>query len=249
MKKGISLGFALLLILLSCKVSLAIRIVELQGHIKLKKEKGGGWEVIQKKGLAPKLEPDDVVLTTDRTTVVFLIEEEEGTRYFKMGPNAILKISEIISNPPMTDEEFLVMRCLSTIPTLDKGLEEDSGILDVAGGVRGKALKPSPKLTLRHPHLKKKAIQLELRRFNGARDLFKNHLYENAIRRYLMFISKHPKSLLLDDAQFQIGESLRKLGRYKTAIKEYKSLISMYPKSLWRERARRRIADLEKRIR
>lgn len=59
---------------------------------------------------------------------------------------------------------------------------------------------------------------------------YKEGKYEEALAGFKLFLNRHPKSKLADNAQFWIGESFMSLGQYEQAILAYQKVIKQYPK-------------------
>jgi tetratricopeptide (TPR) repeat protein len=222
------------LVLLSIStVRAVVEVVELEGFLEVKKEGQESWQVFKNS----ILDESHTIRTLDGTRVTLLVKDGKGGRFFVIGANSLLKVSEIVKNPPLSGEEFLVLKCLSNLhPVREEGVSQNPSFF---GGERGR---DRPILI---PPIEREEPSIDILEFNGGRDLFKNGLYENAIRRYLMFMGKYKGSLLLDDAQFWVAEALMCLKKYSAALNEYKSLLSTYPKSLWVERAKQRISQIE----
>ena len=60
--------------------------------------------------------------------------------------------------------------------------------------------------------------------------IYKGQRYDEAIKGFNAFIKKYPKSELIDNAQFWIGESLLNQKKYEQAILAFQEVIKKYPK-------------------
>jgi tetratricopeptide (TPR) repeat protein len=206
-----------------------LEIESLSGMLYVKDEKTQEWVKIEPPIKEIILDAKDSLMTGENSRVIFRVDG----RTFEMGASSIIRVGEIEKNPPLTKEEYFVKQCLSSI-SLSSDMSSDIGnskkVFYNVCGIRGRNYSTSD----RYLHLKEEEdISIEIKEYNGALDLYRNHLYDNAIRRWLMFIAKNKESLLVDDAQYQIGKTFQLMRRYEEAIWAYKLVISKYPDSLW----------------
>ena len=80
------------------------------------------------------------------------------------------------------------------------------------------------------PDVKQPEVPLEKRLYDLTLRLYREEKYEEAIAGFKNFIKKFPKSELLDNAQYWIGESYMGLKQYEQAILAFQTVIKKYPK-------------------
>lgn len=104
--------------------------------------------------------------------------------------------------------------------------EPETGVAEPAAGSNVASLSVAPPTTT-------PAIPVaEQREYDAAITLLKQGSYENAIKSFRAFVVRHPKSALVDNTQYWIGEAYYVSRNFRQSLAEFTKAVNNYPQSL-----------------
>jgi len=72
----------------------------------------------------------------------------------------------------------------------------------------------------------------EQKDYDAAFNLLKQGFYDRAAKSFRDFIAKHPRSSLVDNAQYWVGEANYVVRNFRLALEEFSKVVNEYPNSL-----------------
>ena len=177
-------------------------------------------------------------IETGKSSEVIL--KTEGAERFVLPEEAMLEISAL---EPMTKERLFLFLMSQKVARMDAGKEP---IRLRNGSVPRGAMPANGPKSPKETDPKKR----DLKRFHGAKALFDNGYVTNAAAafRNLLDAAGSERASWQDRAQWAMAESFRTLEWFGKAREAYVELMAAYPESALCEAARKRIAELEKKL-
>lgn len=188
----------------------AVKIVSLSGEVKVRRGVEEGWHLA-----APgmRLEEIDTILTGEASAVV--LETSDGTT-FRLGSYAILDIADLRK---ITEREmflYLMANKVNQIPTRQEKTRLRIGNVSV---IHGTSKAESPRRTVEDES------QIWVQESNGAKALYDQHYYPNAVVKLHKILAKYPNLEDCGEIHFYLGKAFEALSKPGQARDAYKTVL------------------------
>jgi len=205
--------FAFILIGLTQVVSAApaAKIISISGEVKIRRGVEEAWHPA---AVGVMLEEIDTILTGEASTVV--LENQDGTS-FRLGSFAILDIADLRK---ITERElflYLMSQKVNQIPNRQEKTRLRIGNVSVLHG--------EPKAGQAPGQSNNEESQNWRQETNGAKALYEQHYYPNAIMKLHKVLAKYPNAEDCGERHFYLGKAFEALNKSGQAIDAYKAVL------------------------
>jgi len=210
-----------------------VYVTEVHGVVKVRRDVKEEWIPAYKNMF---LKRTDTILSERDSWAKLVID---GKTYFVLPQEAMLEVSDL---KEISKEKLFLLLMAQKVAGLRSG-EKDTRTYPLAIprgrlGRKGKFYQPDPVAT-----------KCLLRRFNGAKALYDNELFTNAVLAFRRVLSDKENSASPwgDDSLFYLAKSFEKLAWYGRALEVYSDLLSLYPENDFKHEIQQSIKRLKKR--
>ncbi|MDZ7261714.1 MAG: hypothetical protein ONB05_06380 [candidate division KSB1 bacterium] len=205
----------ILLVFTVCQSSLAglsVRIQSLSGEVKVRRGLEETWHPA---ALGMLLEEIDTILTGEKAEVVLKLNDGST---FTLGSNAILDIGDLRK---ITERELFLYLMSKKIDKIQPRPQKTRLRIGNVSVVHGELKAESPGDNL-------KLDDLRVQEINGARALYLQNYYPNAIVKLHKILEKYPLEDDCGEIHFYLGKSFEAMDKVGQALDAYQVVVSRY---------------------